>query len=124
MEPDLLAAADDHPDVRLARIDATAQPEVASSLQVRGTPTILGFLDGEEVFRHTGRLGRTELDQLFDSLGGGGAPPTGATDGWIRVAAGLALAAVALLVDPAWPWLVGGLGVTVWGATSLLQRGR
>lgn len=122
METDLVASADAHPDIRLVRVDAGAEPETAASLRVLGTPTVIGIVDGAEVFRRTGRMTRTEIDQAFESLAGDTTPPVATTDGWLRVLAGATLIVAGFFVELSWPLFLGGASVLVWGTSTLLQR--
>ena len=122
MEPDLLASADTHADVNLVRIDASADPKTTAELRVFGTPTVIGFVEGQEVFRRSGRMTRQELDQAFESLAGVVSPPIATTDGWLRAVAGFVLILAGFFVDVPWPLFVGGAAVLVWGTSTLLQR--
>lgn len=122
MEPDLLASADAHPEVNLIRLEASADPKTTAELRVLGTPTVIGFVEGQEVFRRSGRMTRQELDQAFESLAGDVSPPVATTDGWLRAVAGVVIILAGFFVELSWPLFLGGAAVLVWGASTLLQR--
>ena len=124
IDPHLLAAAAAHPTVELVRVDATADPEHARSLGAKGTPTLIGLLGGEEVFRHVGRMGPDGLDDLFGSLAERSTPPSPTTTPWLRASAGTVLAGAGALTGPSWPLIALGLCIALWGAVPLLQRSR
>ncbi len=118
MEPALEAVAARHPGVSRVCLDVTADVEAVAALGVKGTPTLIGIVDGVERFRAVGRRTPEELDELFGSLeGDGGAGPSraGRIDVRVRLAAGVALALVGLATGPTWPLVAVGAGVAGWG---------
>jgi hypothetical protein len=125
MEPDLSQTAAKHQmSVELIRLDISTKPDAAQALGVRGTPTLIGLADGEEIFRHTGRLRLPELENLFSSLSGGDAPRARSrTDLVIRVSAGAALTTIGLVTGPSWPLVIIGFGVLGFGFAPLLKWG-
>ncbi len=126
MEPSLQEVAGRYRGrVRLARLDLSSDPEAASDLEVKGTPTLIGVTDGREVFRVTGRRNLDELDRLFAAVArpGSTVPPSSSrADVVIRIGVGTALAAAGLATGPVWPLVLVGLLVAGWGAVGL--RGR
>ena len=122
MKPDVESAATRHAgEVTTVLIDAGVQPERARALKVRGTPTLIGFRDGEEVFRVTGRQSRGELEALYRSLISDGVPPTvGSVDRRLRSIAAIALTGLGLATGPSWPLVGAGAGIGLWVA---LNRG-
>jgi thioredoxin-like negative regulator of GroEL len=123
MEPHLREVAAKHDgEVELVRIDASDDPDAASALGIRGTPTLIGYRNGEEVFRSVGRLTAHELDQLFTSVGRGSAPPRlGMQSVVIRVGAGVALMAVGLASGPVMPLVAIGAVATAFGFFTWLR---
>ena len=126
MEPSLVEVADRYRGrVRLARLDLAVEPEVASDLGVKGTPTIIGFVDGDEAFRVMGRRSLDELDELFAAIAQPGSTPppyASRSDVLIRVGVGTILTVVGLAAGGVWPLVVVGLLTAGWGLAGL--RGR
>jgi hypothetical protein len=123
MEPHLQAVADRHAArVDFIQIDASSDPQVAADLGVRGTPTLVGFRDGVEVFRSVGRLSSSELDDLFTAVAEGTVPPRiGMRDAIIRGVGGLGVVAVGAVAGPVWPLVAIGAIVTAWGGFTWLR---
>jgi hypothetical protein len=114
----------DHPEVALTMINAAEEPEKATALGVRGTPTLIGYSNGEEVFRSTGRRTVTELRQIFDAVADGTPPPrVGASDIALRVGSGAVLIAIGFVSGPAWVLIGAGALVAVFGLHSMLRGG-
>ena len=112
MKPVIEAVADRHQDVEFKVIDASTDPETAKTLGVKGTPTLIGYANDDEVFRTTGRRTGVELEALFRSVTGAGlVPAVGKGDRYLRVGAGAALIALGLLLGPVWP--LAGVGMVV-----------
>jgi len=57
------AAAKLAPEVRLAKLDTEAEPEIARRYGIRSIPTLIAFSDGREVARQSGALGLPQLLQ-------------------------------------------------------------
>ena len=55
------------PNVRLAKLDTEALPEIASRFGIRSIPTLVAFRNGREVARQSGALGLGELVQWINS---------------------------------------------------------
>lgn len=123
LEPHLRAAAHQHSArVDFIQVDATLDPGTASDLGVKGTPTLIGFRDGREVFRTVGRLSPSELDGMFTAVAEGTVlPRVGMRDAIIRGVGGLGVVAVAALAGPAWPLAAIGAMVTAWGGLTWLR---
>ncbi len=124
MEPSLQAVAARHAGtVDFIQIDASADPGTAAELGVRGTPTLVGFRNGEEVLRTVGRLTSSELDGLFTAVADGAAPPRlGRHDAVFRMIAGIGVVFVGALAGPAWPLVGIGAIVLGWGGFTWLRR--
>ena len=59
------AFASAYPKLARFEIDATATPELAASMQVFAAPTVIIFLDGQEVVRKSRAFG---VDELLQSI--------------------------------------------------------
>ena len=66
--PVLEAAAERHPDVVIARVDAEAHPEVPLAVGVRSIPTLTVYRDGVLVFAQPGTLEADSLELLLDTI--------------------------------------------------------
>lgn len=109
--------------VELERIDLSEFPEVAARLSVMATPTIIGRRDNTELFRVSGRRTPTELREMFSAVAAGSdAVAVGGTDRMLRVGSGVSLALVGALLGPAWPLVVVGLGIALWGWIASVSR--
>lgn len=123
MQPDLERVAAEYQG-RVSRqvVDASIDGERVASLGVRGTPTFIGVRQGEEVFRHTGRIGPAELDRLFADLAAGHPATVGkGSDTATRLGAGGALIVLGLIASA---WIPLGLGVATlaWGLVGWGRR--
>ncbi|MEF2229905.1 MAG: thioredoxin domain-containing protein [Pseudodesulfovibrio sp.] len=49
------------PDVRLAKVDTSAEQAVAARFGIRAVPTLILFADGREVARQSGAMGVADL---------------------------------------------------------------
>lgn len=123
MQPDLEAVARDQPEVEVVRVDVVANPSWARERGVLGTPTLIGFRDGAEVFRHTGRRDRAELRSLFAAVQGEvDTPRVGRFDRILRVAAGLVLTVLGAVSGPTWPLVAVGIVVLAVGVIGWSHR--
>lgn len=124
MASDLEAVAADYSGrVGLELVNAFDELETVRSLGVKGTPTLIGLREGEEVFRTVGRRSRTELEALFEAVSiGGGAPAVGHGDLVLRLGAGVALIGAGLLSGPAWALVGIGLAILMLGVISWLRK--
>lgn len=108
--------------VDLQLVNVVDDPERVLALGVRATPTLIGFRDGTEAFRVTGRRSPAELAELFAALAEERAPRRRAgQDTVLRVGTGLALLGLGLGLGPAWPLLAAGAAVVVYGMVPLLR---
>lgn len=55
------AAAELEPQVRLAKIDTEAHPELGQNHGVRSIPTLILFADGRELARQSGAIGAADI---------------------------------------------------------------
>lgn len=127
MEPDMREVSARYAGtVRFERIDAAADPHAVAGLGVLGTPTLIGYVDGDEVYRATGRRTRPELEAVFDDLAAGAAPRSGPSrsDLVLRFGAGAVLIAVGALVTGAWPLMAVGGAVILATLVPLIGRYR
>ncbi|MBT8166578.1 MAG: thioredoxin family protein [Acidimicrobiia bacterium] len=124
MQPHLDAeAAEFSGTVDLVKVNAVSDPARARQLGVLGTPTLIGFRDGAEVFRFTGRRSRGELRELFAAVSDGNRlTGVGTQDLVLRAGAGVVMIGVGLLLGPAWPILAIGAAATAFGTVPWLQR--
>ena len=123
MEPDIQATADRYCGrVDLVQLNVATQFEEVSTVGAMATPTIVGYRDGIEVFRHIGRRSAAELGALFDALeSGGNTPRVGTQDLLIRVGAGIVLAGIGLATGPTWLLVFVGAVVGMFGVVSWLK---
>jgi thioredoxin 1 len=56
--------ADRHPEVRFAKVDTEAAPELASALAIRSIPTLMVVRDGAVIFAQAGALAERPLAGL------------------------------------------------------------
>jgi thioredoxin 2 len=61
------AAARLAPNVRLAKLDTEAEPEIAGRFGIRSIPTLIAFRNGREVARQSGALGAPQLLQWINA---------------------------------------------------------
>ena len=62
MAPEFAAAARDlEPNVRLAKLDTEAAPEIAQRYAIRGIPTMILFRNGQEAKRQSGAISRSAI---------------------------------------------------------------
>ena len=68
--PTYEAASVAHPDIVFGKIDTEAQQELAGSFQIRSIPTIAVIREGVMVFRESGALPASALDQVIEGVRG------------------------------------------------------
>ena len=126
MRPAIEAVASRHPKVSFLVIDASAESSTVAALGVKGTPTVIGYSNGQEVFRSTGRRTSAELESIFEAVAADDAPdPTvGKGDLVLRVGAGAALTTLGLMSGPVWPLVAVGTGVGLFGLLPMRNRTR
>lgn len=124
MESDLQTVADEHVGrVRLEKVNAAEDADRTKALSVMATPTLIGYRDGAEVFRSTGRASRSELDEMFQALESGeGTPTTGRTESILAVGAGAVLIGAAAVTGPSLGLAAIGVVVLSFGGVRLLRR--
>ena len=57
-----------NPDIVFGKIDTDAQQQLAMAAQIQSIPTIMAFRSGVLVFRQSGLLNGTQLDDLVKQL--------------------------------------------------------
>ena len=103
LEEDLLTVAASRADrVRLERVNVASEGERAAELRVMATPTLIGYHDGIEVSRTTGRVSRGDLEDLFDAVAEGRRPvaPQRRTESVLAIGSGTAMAIGGVLMGP------------------------
>ena len=61
------AAARVAPNVRLAKLDTEAEPDIAGRFGIRSIPTLVAFRNGREIARQSGALGAPQLLRWIDA---------------------------------------------------------
>ena len=62
------AASEKHPDIAFGKIDTQAQQELALTFQVRSIPTVAVIREGVMVFRESGALPASALEQVIEQV--------------------------------------------------------
>ena len=60
------AASKFEPNLRLAKVDTEAQPQVAARFNIRSIPTLIMFRQGREIARQSGALNAAQLQQFVE----------------------------------------------------------
>ena len=126
IEKDLLEVAEAHrEEVVLHRLDASSDLVRARELGVLGTPSFVGVRDGHEVFRRTGRLSRSDIEDMFEALANDGRvePRRLGTESLLALAAGAVLVVAGMATGPSLPLAIIGGALMASGAGFWL-RGR
>jgi thioredoxin 1 len=63
--PTFAAAAARHPEIRFAKVDTEAQPEIAAHFRIRSIPTLMIFRENIIVFAQAGALSPRALDEVL-----------------------------------------------------------
>lgn len=66
--PTYEAASEANPDIVFGKIDTEAQQELAGTFQIRSIPTIAAIREGVMVFRESGALPASALDQVIEGV--------------------------------------------------------
>lgn len=66
--PTYEAASEAHPDIVFGKIDTEAQQELAATFQIRSIPTIAVIRDNVMVFRESGALPASALNQVIEGV--------------------------------------------------------
>lgn len=61
-------ASEAHPDIVFGKIDTEAQQELAATFQIRSIPTIAVIRDNVMVFRESGALPASALNQVIEGV--------------------------------------------------------
>lgn len=99
MTPDLERAAEENRDsVTLLRINADSSHDLLRQLGVMGIPTLIGYQQGQEVFRRTGTQNMDGIREMFAALAANRPLRRGPSpaDRVMRLGAGMALVALSL----------------------------
>ena len=62
------AASEAHPDVVFGKIDTDDQQQLAMAAQITSIPTLMAFRDGIAVFRQSGALPLSALEDLISQI--------------------------------------------------------
>jgi thioredoxin 1/thioredoxin 2 len=62
------AASEAHPDIIFGKIDTDAQPALATSFLIRSVPTLTVVRDRVIVYRQSGALPASSLEQLIEAI--------------------------------------------------------
>ncbi|MDD3675184.1 thioredoxin family protein [Thauera propionica] len=68
--PTYEAASEANPDIVFGKIDTEAQQELAATFQIRSIPTIAVIREGIMVFRESGALPASALNQVIEGVRG------------------------------------------------------
>ena len=68
--PTYEAAAEANPDIVFGKVDTEAQQDLAAAFQIRSIPTIAVIREGVMVFRESGALPASALNQVIDGVRG------------------------------------------------------
>jgi thioredoxin 1 len=60
------AASERHTDIRFAKIDTEAEPQLSANAQITSIPTLMVFRDGHLVYSRPGALPAQALEQLIE----------------------------------------------------------
>lgn len=66
--PTYEAASEANPDIVFGKIDTEAQQELAAAFQIRSIPTIAVIREGVMVFRESGALPASALNQVIEGV--------------------------------------------------------
>jgi len=89
------------------------------------TPSFVGIKGGREVFRRTGRLSRTEIEDMFEALADDGhLKPRRDNESALAIAAGVMLVVAGILTGPSLPLAIIGGTMMAGGAGLWLRRRR
>lgn len=64
------AASDESPDIKFAKVDTEAEPEIAGGMGITSIPTLMAFRDGILVFAQAGAMPKPALDELINAVRG------------------------------------------------------
>jgi thioredoxin 1 len=64
------AASEVHSDIRFAKVDTEAEPELAARASIRSIPTLMAFREGILVYARPGALPAAALEQLVEAVRG------------------------------------------------------
>lgn len=64
------ASSEKHEQVTFGKVDTEDQQELAASLEIQAIPTLMGFRDGVLVFRHSGAVPASAIDDVITQIEG------------------------------------------------------
>ncbi|MEG0778768.1 MAG: thioredoxin [Oscillospiraceae bacterium] len=67
LSPIVEQIADEHPEVKVGKINVDEQPELAEKFQVMGIPTLLLFKDGKKAATSVGARPKAEIEAMLKS---------------------------------------------------------
>lgn len=118
MEPALRKIEEKYQNqVEVVKINTDESQELIRKLGVQSIPTLMGYRDGEVVFRVSGVQSSTAIDRLFSRLTGENIQPSGPSqlDRIIRIGAGMVLVAIGIASGPLY-WLIALGGLVLFSA--------
>ena len=62
------AAVELEPDIRLAKLNTEAEPQIAMRMKISSIPTLIFFRDGKEVDRHSGAMTAAGINNWLQNL--------------------------------------------------------
>jgi len=103
--------------VDLLRINSDESPQLVQALGVMGIPTVIGFNQGQEIFRKTGAQSLPDLQRLFASALAGESVRSSlsASQRVLRLGMGAVIIVLALINDSSW-WLLAAGAVVMFTA--------
>ena len=127
MQPSVDSISAEYPAVDVVMLNAAERRDDATDLRVRGTPTLIGYSGGRELFRETGRRTSAELQLLFESVTSGSlSPAVSRVDVALRFGAGAVLAALGLASGlasgPSWILVIAGVSPGLFGYLTMRRR--
>jgi len=60
--------SESHDDVVFGKVDTEAEQELAAGMEIQAIPTLMAFKGGQLVFRHSGLLNGSQLDDLIQQV--------------------------------------------------------
>ncbi len=97
--------------VSFVEVSAPDSPDLATDLKIKAAPTLLAFRDGEELTRHVGAGGESDVQRVFDAASGAATSvrrfSISSESRWIRTGLGAVLLAAGAITSVIWLVLLG-----------------